>query len=175
MTQDNTMADPGAASPTEMKMQPTEFAALRAQAAAISLGDFHLGRFLSDLLGHVGHAFGLDAASEDARLAAEARADTRKDEDADVKVAADALAASRTAEDSQTRTADQQTALMAARTAEDAKLKADADALAKKREEEDAATLAAQSATPAPVEPVAPPAEPVQPASDAGVTPVEGA
>jgi hypothetical protein len=69
----------------DMKMSPEDFAGLRAQAAAISQQDFHLGRFLTDLLVHLGHAHGLDAAQEDVRLAAEALQKKRDDEDAALK------------------------------------------------------------------------------------------
>lgn len=139
-----TKAEPKVAK-VDMKMSPEDFAGLRAQVAAISQQDFHLGRFLTDLLGHLGHAHGLDAAQEDARLAAEARKKARADEDAALKTAADERAKARTAEDAQTRTSEQQAALTNARAAEDAQLKADAEALQKKRDDEDAATKAASN------------------------------
>jgi len=147
----------------DMKMSPEDFAGLRAQAAAISQQDFHLGRFLTDLLVHLGHAHGLDAAQEDVRLAAEARKKARADEDDELKTAADERAKARTAEDAQTRTSEQQAALTNARAAEDAQIKADAEALQKKRDDEDAALKANQSG-----------GAPVAPASDTGSTPAKG-
>jgi hypothetical protein len=66
--------------PVEMKMQPHEFAELRDEAARIGLQDAHLGRFLAHLLHHLGHAHGLDAATEDAK-AAEANAAPKDEED----------------------------------------------------------------------------------------------
>jgi len=153
-----------------MKMTPEEFAGLRAQVAAISLQDFHLGRFLTDLLVHLGHAHGLDATQEDARLATKAREDARAEEDAVLKTAADERAKTRTAEDAQARTPEQQAALTNARTAEDAQLKDDADALAKKRADEDAALQPNQAAPTA-----GSTTAPVAPASDTGSTSVKGA
>lgn len=53
----------------QMKMTPSEFAELRAQVAKITQQDFHLGSFLANSLHHLGHAHGLDAATEDAKSA----------------------------------------------------------------------------------------------------------
>ena len=163
-----TTSDPGTAQAdmpkADMQMSPEDFAALRAQAAAISVQDFHLGRFLTDLLGHLGHAHGLDAAQEDARMAAEARKQQRADEDAATKQAADDRAKARAAEDAQPRTPEQQAALTNARAAEDAQLKVDAEALSAKRADEDAVTNDASSrqAAPAPT------------SAHAGATPAKG-
>lgn len=58
----------------EMKMQPAEFAELRADVASVKERDVHLGRVLESLLLHLGHAHGLDAGVEDARLKGERHA-----------------------------------------------------------------------------------------------------
>lgn len=58
-------------------MSPEEFAEARAAVAAISVQDVALGRVLSLLLLHLGHAYGLDPAVEDARLKAEAEAEAK--------------------------------------------------------------------------------------------------
>ena|SRR2546421_7146566 len=122
----------------EMQMSPDELAELRAAAAAVGRQDVQLGRVLDLLILHLGHAHGLDPATEDARLAAEARQAARDEEDARLKAEAEALAQKRASEDAIPREPEQQTALATARAAEDEQIKADADALAKKRAEEDA-------------------------------------
>jgi hypothetical protein len=55
-----------------MAMSPEEFAELRASVAAIGQNDVVLGRVLTSMLLHLGHAHDLDPAVEDARLAKEA-------------------------------------------------------------------------------------------------------
>lgn len=67
-------------SKVNMTMQPTEFAELRALAADIRLQDHRLGQFLMQLVEHLGHAHGLDAATEDekARMAEETAAEQQK-------------------------------------------------------------------------------------------------
>ena len=143
--------------PVEMKMQPEEFAELRARVAVIAQQDIHLGRVLDLLVLHLGHAHGLDPTREDARLVAKAKEDARAAEDARLKDEADAPAKLRTAEDAQSRTPSEQEALLARREAEDAQIKADADALAKAREEEDRSANAPDNVAVAPVvEPEAP-------------------
>jgi len=129
----------------EMKMTPEDFAALRADVARIGLSDVQLGRVLSALLLHLGHAHGLDPAVEDARLAAKARQDARAAEDARLKDEAEARASLRTAEDAQPRTSAEKETLLVRRAAEDLQLKADAEKLAKQREEEDARLKAAEA------------------------------
>ena len=59
---------------TTYSMAPEEFAELRAAVAAVSVQDVAMGRVLSLMLLHLGHAYGLDPAAEDARLAALAQA-----------------------------------------------------------------------------------------------------
>ena len=71
----------------EMKMQPNEFAALRAKVAAVKEHDFHLGTLLESLVLHLAHAHGLDPATEDARLAAEAEQVAKDEEAAQAKAA----------------------------------------------------------------------------------------
>ena len=147
MTTDSTAPADG------MKMTPEDFAALRADVARIGLSDVQLGRVLTALLLHLGHAHGLDPVAEDARLAAKAREDARKAEDTRLKAEAEARATLRTAEDAQPRTAAEKETLLVRRAAEDIQLTADAEALAKQRAEEDARLKAADAPeTPAPAE-----------------------
>lgn len=47
------------------KMQPDEFKSLREQANEVTLRDVHVGRLLQNIVHHLGHAHGLDAAEED--------------------------------------------------------------------------------------------------------------
>src|SRR6266704_5508599 len=122
----------------EMQMSPDELAELRAAAAAVGQQDFMLGHVLDLLILHMGHAHGLDLATEDARLADEERQAARDEEDARLKTEAEALASKRVAEDAIERTPEQQVALASARASEDAQITADTEALAKKRAEEDA-------------------------------------
>ncbi len=58
----------------KFKMSPEEFSDIRAQVAAIGQQDVQLGRVLTALVLHLGHAYGLDPVQEDARLKAEAEA-----------------------------------------------------------------------------------------------------
>jgi len=61
------------APPVSMAMSPEEFAELRAAVASISQQDVMLGRVLTLLVLHLGHAHDLDPTVEDARLAALAK------------------------------------------------------------------------------------------------------
>jgi peptidoglycan hydrolase CwlO-like protein len=150
--QSNTSATPNAGTPVvasdtpAMKMSPDEFAELRTQATAIGVQDNQLGKMLNSLILHLGHAFGLDPAQEDARIAAKARTDNRAREDAQLKTEASDRAEARAEEDAQPRTPEQATALAATRAAQDKQLQTDADELAATRSEEDAATKGVDNA-----------------------------
>ena len=156
-----TTTDPTPA--VEMKMQPEEFAELRAAVARVAQQDVHLGRVLELLVLHLGHAHGLDPTVEDARLAKKAREDARAAEDARLKDEADARARLRTAEDALPRTPSEQEALQARRAAEDAQLATDAEARTSAREEEDAREAKAPDNVASPAEAPAPFVEPTAP------------
>lgn len=124
----------------EMKMQPEDFASLRADVATVKERDVHLGRVLESMLLHLGHAHDLDPAVEDARLAKKTRADARAAEDTRLKDEAEARAERRSAEDGHARTPLEREILLAARGVEDAQVKADAVRLKARRQAEDGAT-----------------------------------
>jgi hypothetical protein len=128
---------PDAGPANSMKMQPEDFAGLRAQAAAIGQQDIHLGRMLDNIILHLGHVFDLDPAKEDARLAAKERERNRAEEDAQEKAAAEQLATSRAAEDAQALPPEQVATRTTARAAEDVQLQNAADEQQRVRAEED--------------------------------------
>lgn len=124
-------------SATDLKMTPAEFAELRSEANRITTQDFHLGRFLQVIVSHLGHAHGLDAAAEDARIAKEARVAARDEEDARLEAEAKDRAKMRLAQDAIERTPEEKATLQAARDEEDAQLVTEAEARAEKRAQED--------------------------------------
>jgi hypothetical protein len=137
------------------KMSPEEFSDLRAQVAAIGQQDVQLGRVLTALVLHLGHAHGLDPVQEDARLAAEARVKAREEEDAAVKAAEDERVKTRALEDAQPLSPAQVAARDLVRADEDKQLQADADERKRVRAEEDERAKAeadALAGKPAPVE-----------------------
>jgi hypothetical protein len=138
----------------EMKMQSDEFQELRDAAAEIGQQDVKLGRFLTLLLLHLGHAHGLDPAEEDAKAEALRLEEERKAEDEQLKAEEEARVQARALEDQQTLTPDQQTARDLARKQEDEQVKADEEARAARREGENAriAALTHEEAEPAPTE-----------------------
>ncbi len=140
----------------EMKMQPDEFAELRAQVAVIAQQDVHLGRVLNAMLLHLGHAHDLDPTVEDAKAKAEAKQAARAAEDARLKAEADARIQLRAAEDAQRRSPLEREVLLASRAAEDAQVKADAMRRTLARAEEDGTANAPDNVAVAPVEPEAP-------------------
>ena len=81
------------APPVEMAMSPDEFAELRAQVAALGQQDVVLGRVLTSMLLHLGHAHDLDPTVEDARLAKEAEDARLAKEAEDAKAAEEAAKA----------------------------------------------------------------------------------
>lgn len=133
-----TESSPVAPQASSMAMTPEEFAELRAGAASVSHTDVHLGRVLTLLVLHLGHAHGLDPAVEDAKAKAVARKAARDAEDARILAEAEALAELRKAEDAQPRTPLEREVLLANRAAEDAQVKAGAARLKLTRASEDA-------------------------------------
>jgi hypothetical protein len=65
--QAETVTEQGAQGQQSTDMQASDFKALRVAADDVTLRDAHLGQLLHAIIGHLGHAFGLDAAEEDAK------------------------------------------------------------------------------------------------------------
>jgi len=78
--------------PVVLQMTPEEFAELRAQVAALGQQDVVLGRVLSAMLLHLGHAHDLDPAVEDAKAQAAAEQAAKEEEAAAAKAAEEAAA-----------------------------------------------------------------------------------
>lgn len=62
-----TTTEQGAQGQSSAQMDAGDFKNLRVQADSILLRDAPLGQFLHQLIGHLGHLFGFDAAEEDAK------------------------------------------------------------------------------------------------------------